>query len=165
MSHFEDEANQEKTKHPQTTIGLEHNPHKKLSKNGTFVRDDNHNLSRKQAAPNCGLATQLIQFSLSLAKVATARTKQSTGKKQILMAAPGALHVLLVNLLVVGRISSKPYFDLGTSYEDMMRSVGRLCSYFGKSPRKISGFLVNWRGGGLKKCFALIFGSLMLSKL
>ena len=52
------------------------------------------------------------------------------------MAAPGALHVLLVNLLVAGRISSKPYFDLGTSYEDMMRSVGRLCSYFGKSAKK-----------------------------
>merc|ERR1712013_322971 len=61
----------------------------------------------------------------SLAKVATARTKQSTGKKQTLMAVPGALHVLLVYLLVVGNISSKPYFDLGTSYEDMMRSVGR----------------------------------------
>ena len=142
-------------KHPQTTVRLEHNPLNKLSKNRTFVTDDNHNLSRKQAAPNCGLATQLIQFSLSLAKVATARTKQSTGKKQILMAIPGALHVLLVYLLVVGIISSKPYFDLGTSYEDMMRSVGRLCSYFGKSRRKVSGFLVNWRRGGRKNVWAL----------
>jgi len=56
------------------------------------------------------------------------------------MAAPGALHVLLVNLLVVGRISSKPYFDLGTSYEDMMRSVGR-------SQREMSDIFSNVRRG------------------
>jgi len=33
--------------------------------------------------------------------------------------------ILQVFLLGVAAISSKPYFDLGTSYEDMMRSVGR----------------------------------------
>merc|ERR1712038_338095 len=91
----------------------------------------------------------------SLAKVATARTKQSTGKKQILMAAPGALHVLLVNLLVVGKISSKPYFDLGTSYEDMMRSVGR-------SQREMSDIFSNVRRGveGLGDQFDLLEGHL-----
>jgi len=40
------------------------------------------------------------------------------------MAAPPILQVFLI-LLGATAISSKPYFDLGASYEDMMRSVGR----------------------------------------
>ena len=40
------------------------------------------------------------------------------------MAGPPILQVILI-LLGAAAISSKPYFDLGASYEDMMRSVGR----------------------------------------
>ena len=40
------------------------------------------------------------------------------------MAGPQILQVILI-LLGAAAISSKPYFDLGASYEDMMRSVGR----------------------------------------
>ena len=40
------------------------------------------------------------------------------------MRAPPNLQVFLL-LLGPATIFSKPYFDLGDSYEDMMRSVGR----------------------------------------
>ena len=40
------------------------------------------------------------------------------------MAGSPILQVFLI-LLGAATISSKPYFDLGASYEDMMRSVGR----------------------------------------
>ena len=43
------------------------------------------------------------------------------------MADPPILQVFLI-LLGAAAISSKPYFDLGASYEDMMRSVGRFLS-------------------------------------